>query len=475
MGEEGKAQEMTAVFVKNFGCKTNYAESLDLTNFLRGNNISAGLASDADEVKELIESGWPPKKIAVVINSCTVTATAERKAAQYVNRMKNLSPDIRVIVTGCAARTEEGGERFRLKGAEVITTAEEVGELLKASHCDELNGFAEESFPLPSLFGEKRTREFLKVQDGCDLFCSYCIIPAVRSSPRSKEPRQVMETMASLLSKGAKEIVITGINLGNYAGQFDGVRLSLSGLLRSLLEILPPGRRIRVSSLEPQSVDDEILELLSHPGFCDHLHLPLQSGSERVLRDMKRRYDLNYYLSLVSRIHDHYPNVSITTDIIVGFPTENEQDFEETKRVVREVGFERVHIFPYSRRPSTEAADYQPLPGNIVHRRVSELKEFHREIGDSRREAQIGRDLEVLFETSGEGYAEGYSSNYHYVRAHNADRLGAHPRSSENGQVNPLPTTLAGSTRPLTVGEIREVLVIGAEGEILISRLKEGI
>lgn len=362
--------------VVNLGCKVNRVESDDAAALLseRGTETRE---EDAD---------------LIVVNTCTVTGEAEKKTRKAVRRALRANNHARVLVTGCAAAInaaffEALDKRIMVVGkAELLTR---VSELVETAPRTALRMG-------PSF----RTRVGVKVQDGCDNACTYCIVHVARGRATSRPADDVVRECVTYAAAGAKEIVLTGINLGSYC---DGERrdpqaLRLPGLLRRLLtetadlhaEGEPPCR-FRISSVEPRDVDDELIELLASAEgrICRHLHLPLQAGSSKVLREMARPYDAGRYLSLVSCLRERVPEIALSTDVIVGFPGETDEDFQETLAVCRQCGFSKIHVFPYSRREGTPAAARaDQVPHHIREARAATL----RALGDDlRREDYIRR------------------------------------------------------------------------------------
>ena len=322
--------------VVNLGCKVNRVES---------DTISAALTAWGARSMPLGESSL------VVVNTCTVTGEADKKARKAVRHALSVSPDAIVLVTGCAVAIDTDTFSSMDGRVRVVQRAD----LLSA-----LNGL---SGAMPLRIGQDyRTRVQIKVQDGCNRACTYCIVHVARGPATSVPLADVLDEAESYLARGVNEIVLTGIDLGSYSYRGAG----LSQLVESLLEIADkhaqPGKppaRVRASSLEPQSVDEDFIRLLeqSQGKLCRHLHLPLQSGSSRVLREMARPYSAEGYVDLVAELYRRIPSMSISTDIICGFPGETDQDFSQTLQVARACRFSKIHVFPYSKRAGTPAAE----------------------------------------------------------------------------------------------------------------------
>ncbi|HON73216.1 MAG TPA: MiaB/RimO family radical SAM methylthiotransferase, partial [bacterium] len=262
---------------------------------------------------------------------------------------------------------------------------------------------------LPDAGKERRIRAFVKIQDGCDDFCSYCIVPYVRGPVRSRSFEEIIGEIEQLVKFGYPEIVLTGIHIGKF--ESDGK--SLPDLVRTIYNNSPEIRRIRLSSLEPQEVNRDIIDLFKDvSNLCPHIHLVAQSGSNKVLRDMKRKYTREEFLSIIDDFRSVMKNIEFTTDIIVGFPTEEEEDFRDTISLIEEVGFVKVHIFPFSPRPGTEAFDLTPLDKKIVKEREELLKAVSLETAFNKLNKLVGNYVEILVERYSDGMAAGLTPNY---------------------------------------------------------------
>ena len=275
--------------------------------------------------------------------------------------------------------------------------------------------------PIPEKFDDMtmstflgRTRAFIKIQDGCENFCSYCIIPYVRGKCRSKNFQTVLEEIQNYVQHGYKEVVLTGIHTGNY-----GVDLGtdFAALLREIVKINGLVR-LRISSIEITELTDEVLQIIrDNDVVVDHLHIPLQAGSDKILRLMNRKYDLAYFKQKMEQIREIRPDISLTTDIIVGFPSETEEDFQDTLSFVREVQFSKVHVFPYSRRSGTVAADMaEQVLGDVKKDRVRRLLALSKELETEYMKKFIGKTLPVLMEVNRTDYSLGHTSNYLLVK-----------------------------------------------------------
>ncbi len=383
--------------VYTLGCKVNDVES---------GSIIRGLESLGYEVSREME----PADL-YIVNTCAVTAEAERKSRQTVGKAIKCNPDAKVIVCGCAS--EKSPTAFLEKGGSVyaITGAKRKNRVLEIV----ASGFAEgtegirleeektyEEMPLPECL---KTRNFVKIQDGCNRFCSYCVIPYLRGRSRS---RKLEDAAAEILASEAQETVITGIDVSEYK---DEEGRDLADLL---LAVKDANTRIRLGSLEVSLITDRFLSALQAvKNFAPQFHLSLQSGSDQVLRSMNRHYTREEYIDRCRKIYEAFPSAAITTDIIVGFPTESEADFEDSLRIVEEVGFAQIHAFPYSPREGTNAYKrYKELPYALKKERVEKLLQKGAQAKKAYMQRFVGRTVELVPENCFNGYTEGYSENY---------------------------------------------------------------
>lgn len=371
----------------NLGCRVNRVES---------DSIAAKLVDHA----WVIDRENPE---VVVVNTCTVTGEADKKTRKTVRRVLKDYPEATVLVTGCAAAmTPEVyramSDRVRLVGkAGVVEAALSLGD-------DSLHGH----LPARAVrFGEDfPTRVGIKIQDGCDNACTYCIVHVARGKSTSLDCVECLSEARRHYLAGAREIVLTGIDLGNY--DFKGMRLE--GLLARLLDELPEAR-IRISSIEPPSITDGIVDMIacSEGRICRHLHLPLQSGSSKVLAEMDRHYDARAFRDLVDTLYERIPRMSLSTDIIVGFPGETEEDFQQTLDMVEHCRFSKVHIFRYSRRAGTPAAVREDqVPAEVVADRARRLRDLAAQVRRQEQQRRLGTSEEVLVEEDGQGTTESF-------------------------------------------------------------------
>lgn len=370
-----------------YGCKVNQYESQAIEERL----MSLGFARREEEEGADV----------IIVNTCTVTDAAFQEARKKVRQLARRNPGAPIIVTGCAADSN-ADEFARMEGVTVF------GNRHKGAIAEWLARRVAEPRPLTISRFRGHTRAFLKVQDGCDLCCSFCIIPQVRGPSRSRPLEDAVEEARRLVDHGYREIVLTGVHLGSY-GKERNRHGELPVLIRRLLEIRNLGR-VRLSSIEANEITDELLDLMRDDPkrVCPHLHLPLQSGDDEVLRAMRRRYNTAQFARAVERLRERVPEAAVTTDIIVGFPTETEEHFQNTLAYCRRMEFARVHVFPYSRRQGTDAARLPDLPAGVKKGRVHRLERVAGEVAARFYSKFVGREVDVLVERDGSGYTERY-------------------------------------------------------------------
>jgi threonylcarbamoyladenosine tRNA methylthiotransferase MtaB len=388
------------------GCKLNYAETASISQqFL-------------DRGFEVVEFGQPSDVF--VLNSCSVTENAERECRQLIRRALRVSPSGCTIVLGCYAQLRPD-EIARIPGVDYVIGAKEKFELFryvqkfqkqeKTSVYRSLIHEASDFGPAFSSGAANRTRAFLKVQDGCDYHCSFCTIPLARGQSRSQSIDETVAQAAALVDRGYREIVLTGVNVGDFGRMNDE---NLLGLLRRLEEV-DGLERIRISSIEPNLLTPEIIRHVhDSEKMCRHFHIPLQSGSDEILKLMRRRYLTRSYRELVDSIKEILPDAGIGVDVIVGFPGETDQHFEESYRFLAELPVSYLHVFTYSERPNTAATK---LPGKVEQSTRVRRSEMLRNLSLKKRhhffETLVGKVQEVLMESATEdGYRIGHASNY---------------------------------------------------------------
>ena len=417
---------MASVYVKTLGCKVNTFDSHALENQFRAKGYD--LVTDAKSAD------------VTVVNTCSVTANADKEARYLARRLRRDSPSTVLVFTGCYAQTDSA----RLTAMDEVDfvdpneAKERLVELINASLEQRRAGLTPPKLPdgVKAVSGNKQshfksaatlfdradseqTRAFVKIQDGCNGFCSYCLIPYARGSSRSVLPSPVVEECRRLIASGVLEIVLTGIHIGDYGrdlASYAGVSHPIIHLLSEILT-LPGLIRLRISSLEPGELTEELAALLGqHPEIvCEHLHLPLQSGSDRILKLMRRSYDSAGYGAAVARFRALFPDASIGADVIPGFPSETAADFASTTDLVSSLGLSYLHVFPYSERPNTAA---KRMPGHLDHTvvkaRSSELRQLSTELAAAYARRFIGRSMAVLWEkdVDAKGRRLGHTSNY---------------------------------------------------------------
>ena len=375
--------------VFTLGCKVNQCESA---------SIAAELVSRGYEVDDKL--GYAD---IYFINTCAVTAEAEKKSRQTVARAKKYNPSARIIIFGCATQ-KDPTVFYEKEGVTVVSGTKEKSKIIdllerQGIFVSTRDDKFDELYPVR----ESRQRVYVKVQDGCDNFCSYCIVPYLRGACRS---RSVDSVRAEIEGLNAKEVVLTGINLSAYDREGKG----LAGLICALKGIKP---RIRLGSLEVGVITPAFLQAcVEHGNVAPHFHLSLQSGSKRVLSAMNRKYTPEEYQKRVDLIRQYFPHAGITTDVIAGFPTETEAEFEESLAFIRKIGFADVHCFPYSRRTGTEAAKLPDTPPDVKKERLHRLLDVKQGLKKAFAVQNAGQTALVLPEDQEDGYVVGYTENY---------------------------------------------------------------
>ncbi len=391
--------------VYTLGCKVNTYESeyIMLKLIERGYEV----VNNLDEISDVY-----------IINTCTVTNTADIKSRKIIHRIKRNNPNACIVALGCYVEDHPDdfddvdiyiGNKDKSKIIELLDLYFTNKEPIRRVGLDK-----EEFEDMFITDFKNRCRAFVKVQDGCENFCSYCIIPYVRGKCRSKDLDTVVREVTTLVNKGFKEIVLTGIHTGHYGVDLD---TSFSDLLKALIKI-EGLKRLRISSIEVTELNSDVLDVIKNSNIIvDHLHIPLQAGSDKVLKLMNRKYDLKYFEDKLKEIREIRPDISISTDIIVGFPKESEEDFLETIENARKFGFSKIHVFPYSDRLGTVASKMDGhIDGNIKKDRARKLLDVSRELEKEYANKFIGETLEVLFEEVKDGVSIGHTSNYLKVK-----------------------------------------------------------
>lgn len=389
---------MRRIAFYTLGCKVNQADTASMEAIFKASGYQVvGFNEDAD---------------VYLVNTCVVTNTGQRKSRQIINRAVRHNPLALTVVTGCYPQTAPEEVRA-IVGVDVIIGNQERGrivelveEALTTKHDHILDNV--QKMTVDTRFEElgvgtetNKTRAFLKIQEGCNQYCTYCIIPFARGPLRSRSLESIKEEISKLVAAGYKEVVLIGIHLGCYGKELakEGVKLSLYDAVQAALSV-PGVERLRLGSLESVEVETRLLELMAkEPRLCHHLHLPLQSGCDKILKSMHRPYDTARFAELLKEIRSYVPDIAVTTDIIVGFPGETEEDFEETLAFAKSCGFAKMHIFPYSKRKGTPAEKMpDQVEEQIKQERAARLSELDKEMQHEAMGYWIGKDVTVQFE-----------------------------------------------------------------------------
>lgn len=402
---------MKKVAFLTLGCKVNTYESEAMLKLF-----------EADGYQEV---DFKQEADVYVINTCTVTNTGDSKSRQMIRKAVRNNPEATVCVVGCYSQVASEdvasidgvgvvlGTQYRNKIVDFVNEYHQTGkpvihvdDVMKLSRFEDLdiNEFS------------KNTRAFLKIQDGCNNFCTYCIIPYARGKMRSRKPESVIEQAQSLVNHGFVEIVLTGIHTAGYGQDLEGY--SFYDLLVDLTTKVKGLKRLRISSIEMSQVTQEIIDLIAtSPIIVDHLHIPIQAGCDATLKRMNRHYTTQEFGMKLKELRKKLPSISVTTDVITGFPGETDEEFNQTYNWIKEMHFNQLHVFPYSRRKGTPADRMKgQVDGNIKHERVKKLMELSHELQREFASWQIGKDLEVLIEERHDDYMVGHASNYLKVK-----------------------------------------------------------
>ena len=407
--------------------------------------------------QKFIENGYEivefEKKADIyVINTCTVTNMSDRKSRQIIRRVKDNNKSAILAVTGCYAQVAKD-ELDKIEDIDIVLGNNEKKDIIKYVE----NFTNKKENIVADIMKEKcitefevaayteKTRAVIKIQDGCDRFCSYCIIPYARGRVRSRSIKDIVNEIIEISKQGIKEVVITGIHIASYGKDFKE-DIGLIDLLKEINKI-EGIKRIRLGSIEPTLIDEKFIkELVKLEKICDHFHLSLQSGCDETLKRMNRRYTTKEFENCTNLIKNNYPNVALTTDIIVGFPGETDKEFLKTYQYLDKINFYKMHIFKYSPRKGTKAASMEnQIDGNLKETRSNKLIELSNKNQEEQNEKYIGKELEVLFEEQEGEYIKGHTTNYIMVYVKTDDK------SIENA--------------------IKKVKITGIQGENLIGSL----
>ena len=386
--------------IHTLGCKVNIYESEYIINILKENGYQI---VDFDSKADIY-----------IINTCTVTNTSDKKSEKMIKRARKQNKDAIIIAMGCHAQIKGDnidadiiiGNKDKSKIISLIEEYQENKNKIKRIY--NLDNVSFEDMYISSF--NSHTRAFVKIQDGCDAFCSYCIIPYARGPIRSKDPKTVIKEITSLVENGYKEIILTGIHTGKYGKD---INYTFEQLLKEIIKIKNL-YRIRISSIEINELTDPILNLIKdNQVIAKHLHIPLQSGSDKILKLMDRKYDLKFYKDRIEKIRKMIKDISITTDLIVGFPNENEKDMEDTLKFIKEIKFTKIHTFPYSKREGTKAASMEnQIDETIKRKRVKTVLELSDQLEQDFYQSKLNKTEELIIEQTKDGKSYGYTSNY---------------------------------------------------------------
>ena len=366
-----------------------------------------------------------------LINTCTVTNLGDKKSRQMIRRAKRINPNSVVVATGCYAQVASE-EVAKIEGINIVIGTKNRSEIVETveNYVTE-NGVVNN---VSDIMGEKefeplqisrltnRTRAYIKIQEGCNRYCTYCIIPYARGPIRSRKPEEVVEEVKKLAENGFKEVVLTGIHVASYG--LDLGNITLADIIEKVHSV-DGIERIRFSSMEPLAIDNEFVARMSKlPKVCDHYHLSLQSGCNRTLKRMNRKYNAEQYAEACERLRNAFPNVAITTDIIVGFPDETEEDFKESLAFAERMKLDKIHTFPYSPKKGTPAAKMKnQISGDVKSQRSKEMIALSDKMNIDFLNNNIGKTVPVLFEDMENGFWQGHTTNYIKVLAKSDENL----------------------------------------------------
>ncbi len=409
--------EVKKVAFCSLGCKVNQYE----TNAMAQKFIEHGYeVVEFDEYADVY-----------IVNTCTVTNIADRKSRQMLRRAKEINKDATLVACGCYAQVAKD-ELKKIPEIDLIIGNNEKNDIIQIveNHISQKGAedlvsdvmYKLDYVELGTTTYTEKTRAVIKVQDGCDRFCSYCLIPYARGHIRSRKIENVIEEIKKVVDEGINEVVITGIHIASYGRDFKGENIGLIDLLEEINKIQGL-HRIRLGSIEPTIITDEFVERLSKlDKICDHFHLSLQSGCTETLKRMNRRYTTEEFKAVTKRLRVKFPNAALTTDIIVGFPGETDEEFNTTYEFLKEIAFYKMHIFKYSQRKGTKAAVMpNQVDGKIKEERSKKLIELSNENEYNYNKKYIGKQVEVLFEEREGEYLKGHTTNYIVVK-HKTDK-----------------------------------------------------
>lgn len=387
--------------IYTLGCKVNTYESNVMSDQLK----NAGyIEVNVDECADIS-----------IINTCTVTNTADSKSMKVIRHAIKKNPGAIIVVCGCMSQNK----KEEIDGVDIV-----LGNVGKSKIVEYIKEYQEKHkqiydvrnmddvhFESMMLNNFNKTRAFVKIQDGCNNFCSYCVIPYTRGDVRSKERNDVLKEVCTLVQNGHREIVLTGIHTGNYGAEFDNY--DFASLLEELVQI-EGLERLRISSIEITEINDRVMNIIKdNEVLVDHMHIPLQSGSNNVLKRMNRKYDINYFIDKINVLRSIRPNMSVTTDVIVGFPGETDEEFNEMVENIKKINFSKLHVFPYSKRNGTVAAGMDnQIDEALKKKRAHVLLDLSKELEMNYMEKFINKEVEFIPEVYKDGYLVGHTGNY---------------------------------------------------------------
>jgi threonylcarbamoyladenosine tRNA methylthiotransferase MtaB len=433
---------MPTVAFYTLGCKVNNYETEAISQLF----LNSGYKRVSfDEIADVY-----------IINTCTVTNTGDKKSRQIIRRAIRKNPEAIICVTGCYAQTKPN-EIAQIEGVDII-----IGTSGREQIVDLVNKFRKTRIPItyikdvfrdvkfeniPVINYESRTRANLKIQEGCNNFCTYCIIPFARGKMRSKDRISVIKEAQNLVDHGHLEIILTGIHTGGYGIDFENY--DLADLILDIEKEVKGIKRLRISSIEISQIDDKMINVMKKSQIlANHLHVPLQSGSNSVLERMNRKYTTNEYLEKINEIRKVFPNIALTTDVVVGFPGETNEEFTETYNFIKNIGFSELHVFPYSRRSGTKAAKMPNQVSEVTKSiRVNELLTLSNQLAQKYINQFKDKVIDVIFE-------EEFSDNKMYLIGHAANyiKVKALANSAKIGQK--CQVLIKNTTYPVTLGEL---------------------
>ena len=384
-------------YIINLGCKVNAYEAKVMSDLLINAGFIKGSIDDAD---------------IYVVNTCFVTNVAEHKSFQMIRKAIKHHSKL-VIVCGCLSQMKEK-EVLTIDGVDIVLGNKDKTKIIEyinnyKNKISKIYDLSNTEFEDMQLNNFDKTRAFVKIQDGCNNFCSYCIIPYTRGNVRSKKKEDVIKEIKNLINYGHKEIVLTGIHTGNYHDS----NYDFADLLNDLVKI-PNLKRLRISSIEITEINDRIINIIKDNDILvDHMHIPLQSGSDHILKLMNRKYDVAYFINKINKLREIRPLISITTDVIVGFPYETEELFNETINNIKNINFTKLHVFPYSVREGTKASLMtEQVSETVKKERVKKLLNLSKELEENYFNQFVGKYVDFIPETYKDGYLYGHTGNY---------------------------------------------------------------